>query len=265
MLRLCRHSRAPATVVNVDQYLMHLFPVAGQAITPIDDCLPAGNSTMNDVVAFHKILVERMAAAGHTMTGIMVVPPGADVLKALNHSTPVCTPVFSSQMRDTRTIVASRQSRVQHCEVALGFVVKQQPQLGRLLCRQHCGSVFPSLVLTGSRFPLFPPHGFGYAADMASLAHVVTGPVVAAPREVANHGCVLLRDREPVKVGYPKACLGSAETVLEMAGSYADTIRSPLKEGMFVLMAGLHGKVPTKKGNYEGQLGPLGSVVATIA
>lgn len=264
MLRFCRIASAPATVVNVDQYLMHLFPVAGQSVTPLDDCLPSGNSNANDVVMFHKILVERMAAAGHSMTGIMVVPPSSDVLKSLSHATPICTPVFSSQMRDTRTIVATKQSRVQHCEVSMGFVVKQQPQLGRLLCRQHCGGVFPSLILTGTRHPLFPPHGLGYAADMCSLAHVVTGPVVPAPRDASNHGCVLMRDREPVKVGYPKSCLGSTDTVLELAGSYADAIKSPLKEGMFVLMAGLHGKVPTRKGSYEGQLGPLGSVVATV-
>eukprot|EP00758_Cryptobia_borreli_P001352 Tbor_TRINITY_DN2168_c0_g1::TRINITY_DN2168_c0_g1_i1::g.5433::m.5433 len=264
MLRCSRLRSAIPSEANVEQYLMHLFPTPGQEANLMSNIMPSAENSLNEVAAFHRILVRKMRNLGHKPIGMKVIPPNANGPRALHQPMSVCTPIFSCHRIDSESVLDLKESRVQNVEVSMGFFLKEAPEVARLLSLGQCRSLAPVIELTSSRFPLFPTNAIGYAADLCSTAYVCVGAEKPIPREINHHGCVLLKDNEPLRIGYPKNCLGSPDSALEVAGAYADSIGMMLAPDTLIVLSGLHARVPVKKGMYESQLGPLGSVSCLI-
>lgn len=262
MFRLSSRRLYKLSDAKVDQYLMHLFPMANQEVSPVADVVPTANQSLTDVAAFHRILLQKMKKLGHHPVGIKVVPPNAAGNLSLLQPTAICAPIFSCHLAKNESSFPLK--KIQTTELAVGIVLKERPRVPRMLNRSHCGTMFPAIELCTSRFPLFPPHAIGYAADLCSLAHVVKGTEKPIPPDMQNHGCVLVREMEPLKVGYPKNCMGSPDAALEEAGAYADSIGMDLAPGVFILLTGLKTRVPAKEGRHEAQMGPLGIAKCTL-
>ncbi|KEG09705.1 4-oxalocrotonate decarboxylase [Trypanosoma grayi] len=237
---------------------------ADRELPALSEIMPRHQANSKSLVEFHSFLCEVMQENGFNFMGIKVVPPSAGALQSFRATDAMCMPIFSNAFQ--KNSLSVKQQRVQFVEplfvLRLGCDAPRQIAVGS--ASAICDAFLPGIELTGSRYPFYPPHATGYAADLGGCIGMRLGEeteLSKTPLEVlGNHCYVMTRKDEPVQVGSGKNCLGSPCAAVALAVDYAISIGRALCRGQYVFCSGTGPRSPAVPGEYKVNYGVYGSV-----
>lgn len=239
------------------KYLKH----TPEDLPALSEVFPKDRSTAS-VVEFHSQLCKVMEENGIAFKGIKVISPTNEAVRRLGGTKPVCVPIFQNMFEGNMFLLKHR--RIQYVEAAIGFTVDNSTP-----SQYHgCSSFFPSLEVSGSRFPFFPPFLHDFACDLGGAEGFAAGPANKLSEDtigsVANHNCVITFEDEPLMIGGGKLCMGDPFVAVSRAFEYADLLGFSLSNKHIILCTGVSARTPAQLGRYSFEWGLLGSVACSI-
>lgn len=251
----------------VESYMDYLQN-ADRELPALTEILPRHQANFKDLQQFHALLCEIMQENDFRFMGIKVVPPSAGALQCLRWTDAVCVPIFSNAFQ--KTTLSAKQHRIQFVEplFALRLGRDAPSQLTATAAPALCDVFCSGVELTGSRFPFYPPHATGFAADLGGCISISLGDEIDLSKVsldvLVNHFFVLTKKNEPLQVGSGKNCLGSPFAAVALAVAYAASIGKPLRTGHYVFCGGVSPRSPALPGEYQVNYGVYGSVSSTL-
>ncbi|ORC91009.1 4-oxalocrotonate decarboxylase [Trypanosoma theileri] len=251
----------------VESYMDYLQN-ADRELPALSEILPRHQLNSKDLLEFHSLLCEVMQDNGFKFMGIKVVPPTAGALQSLRSTDAVCMPIFSNAFQNSTLSI--KQHRVQYVEplFVLRLGCDAPSQVSVHAAPAVCDIFSPGIEVTGSRFPFYPPHSTGFAADLGGCIALSLGGETRLDQTsldtLGGHHFVLTRKNEPLQVGSAKNCLGSPSAAVALAVSYAVSIGKPLRTGHYVFCSGVGSRSPALPGDYQVNYGVYGSVFFSL-
>ncbi|RNF05247.1 4-oxalocrotonate decarboxylase [Trypanosoma rangeli] len=260
--------RLAVSKTAIESYMDYLRN-ADRDLPALSEILPRHQANSKNLLEFHSILCEVMQENGFNFMGIKVIPPSSAALQCLRWTDVVCVPVFSIAFQQLDLSV--KQHRIQFIEPL--FVLRlgrdATSQLTLSAAATVCDVFRPGIELTGSRFPFYPPHATGFAADLGGCISVRLGEetelVKASLDTLGNHSFVMTRKNEPLQVGSGKNCLGGPSAAVASAVAYAVSIGRPLRTGNYVFCTGVGTRSPAIPGDYQVNYGVYGTVSCSLS
>ncbi|RNF16669.1 4-oxalocrotonate decarboxylase [Trypanosoma conorhini] len=260
--------RLAVSRVAIESYMDYLRNT-DRDLPALSEILPRHQANSKDLLQFHSLLSEVMQENGFNFMGIKVIPPSSTALQCLRWTDAVCVPMFSNAFQQSDLSV--KQHRIQFIEPL--FVLRlgrdAPSQLSVTAAAAVCDVFRPGIELTGSRFPFYPPHATGFAADLGGCIGVRLGEETAlanTPLDIlGNHFFVMTRKNEPIQVGSGKNCLGDPSAAVALAVAYAASIGKPLRTGNYVFCTGVGTRSPAMPGEYQVNYGVYGSVSCSLS
>ncbi|KAF5226621.1 hypothetical protein ECC02_000122 [Trypanosoma cruzi] len=260
--------RLAVSKAAIESYIDYLRN-ADRELPALSEILPRHQANTKELLQFHSLLCEVMQENGFNFMGIKVIPPSSAALQCLRWTDAVCVPLFSNAFQQTDFSV--KQQRIHFVEPL--FVLRlgrdAPSQLTANAAVAVCDTFRPGIELNGSRFPFYPPHATGFAADLGGCIGVCLGEETdlgnTSLDTLGNHYFVMTRKDEPLQVGSGKNCLGGPSAVVALAVSYAASMGRPLRTGHYVFCSGVGSRSPAVPGEYKVNYGVYGSVICSLS
>ncbi|KAG8341004.1 hypothetical protein ERJ75_001239000 [Trypanosoma vivax] len=259
--------RLVVTKAAAESYMEYLQN-ADRELPALSEIFPRHQSDTKELIQFHSLLSEVMQEHGFKYVGIKVVPPSATALRCLRATDAICVPIFSNVTQ--KTSISVKQDRIQFVEPLFVMKLGCDPptQMTASKSLSICDTFCPGVDLTGSRYPFYPPHTTGFAADLGGTIAIHFGDNMNLTdgmlESLADHSFVMTREGEPIQVGSVKNCLGGPGAAVPLAVSYASSIGLPLRAGHHILCNGVGSRTPALPGEYKVNFGVYGSVSVCV-
>ncbi|AAZ11776.1 uncharacterized protein TEOVI_000426600 [Trypanosoma equiperdum] len=253
--------------VSAESYVDYLQN-SDRELPALSEIFPRHGTGTGELVKFHSLLCEAMKDHNFNYVGIKVVPPTSPPLQCLRATEPVCVPIFSNSFQGS--VFSAKQHRIQFVEPLFVIRLGRDPptQLTANTVPAVCDAFFPGVEFVGSRYPFYPPHTTGFAADLGGCVAVHLGEAVslgsASLESLGDTNFVVTRREEPIQVGAGKNCLGGPGAAVALAVSYAASMGWPLREKHYIFCSGVGSRSPALAGEYKVNYGAYGSVSASL-
>ena len=245
--------RVPVDSNTVRRYLAHFEAGKSVEVVPLSELLPAPVDGEAELLKFHKLLCSHKKLESNPVMGVKFISSSCDLVKSVRGNHNILSPLFSGSLIAETTNINAHDIKVRGVESCIAIFVSGG----------EIQSFCPGLELTGSRFPFFPPHATGWAADQADHVGLVLGAQVPWSDVVLQTPCVLTKDDDPVRVGKSNG-IDIRQAIAQSSSFLQEIAEVGQGKPLCVVISGIHQRVPAAAGIYETIFGGFGRVKANL-